>query len=89
MKLRGLRDKLRELGSDRVKGKTKGRETLYRYNGEVLKEEEEEPVPRDPRKAGADHKRTSSLRPPRQSFIEVNYEVCCRKLVAIALLTII
>ncbi|KAI0089676.1 hypothetical protein BDY19DRAFT_993248 [Irpex rosettiformis] len=73
-KLRTLRDKLRELGSERVKGKNKGKELLYRYNGGILEDGEEEPAPRDPRKAAGEHGRALSLRPPRQSFIEVNYE---------------
>ncbi|KAI0797390.1 hypothetical protein BC629DRAFT_1581681 [Irpex lacteus] len=48
-------------------GKTKGKELLYRYNGEILEEGEDEPVPWE-------HKRATSLRPLRQNFIEVNYE---------------
>ncbi|KAI0340456.1 hypothetical protein BDW22DRAFT_1486284 [Trametopsis cervina] len=72
-RLRALRDKLRESGSERVKGKTKGKELLYRFNGEIA-EGEEEPAIRDPRKAVGDAKRPVSLRPGRSTYVETRYE---------------
>ncbi|KAI0686331.1 hypothetical protein BC835DRAFT_1535777 [Cytidiella melzeri] len=74
VRLRVLRDKLRDSGSERVKGKTKGKELLYRYNGEVSEEGEEQLVLCDPRKASHGTKRLPSSRPARNAFIEVNYE---------------
>jgi hypothetical protein len=57
----------------RIKGKGKGKEILYRYAGEIV-EGETEPVPRDPRKLIGVKKLTTS-RPARNEFHEVRYEV--------------
>ncbi|OAX38050.1 hypothetical protein K503DRAFT_783166, partial [Rhizopogon vinicolor AM-OR11-026] len=52
----------------RIKGKGKGKETVTRYDGEVI-EGEPEPTPNDPRKASG-YKR----RPHREAFHEARYE---------------
>lgn len=52
----------------RIKGKGKGKETLTRYNGEVI-EGEPEPTTTDPRKAPGFKKR-----PHRDAFHEIRYE---------------
>ncbi|OCH94594.1 hypothetical protein OBBRIDRAFT_769324 [Obba rivulosa] len=72
-----LIEKLREKGFDqgedaRIKGKGKGKEVLYRYNGEVI-DGEHEAVIRDPRKE-AKIKKPPSLRPMRTEFVQVKYE---------------
>lgn len=75
---RALIEKIRALspsGSDpRIKGKGKGKEVLYRYDGEVV-DDEPEVVLQDPRKA-LGFKKLTSLRPARTMFHEVQYEVC-------------
>ena len=53
----------------RINGKGKGKETITRYDGEVI-EGEVAPVPKDPRK-GSGLKR----RPGREAFHEAKYEV--------------
>ncbi|KAL6309422.1 hypothetical protein BKA93DRAFT_723765 [Sparassis latifolia] len=70
-------DKLRELGADqgeeaRVKGKAKGKEILYRYDGEVI-EGEHPAVMRDPRKE-VKVRKLPTLRPLREEFAPVIYE---------------
>lgn len=74
-RFRVLTEKIRATqvgGSDepRIKGKGKGKETVTRYDGEVI-EGEPEPTPADPRKAPG-YKR----RPHREVFHEARYEVC-------------
>lgn len=73
---------------ERIKGKGKGKEMLYRFEGEVVgadgegQEEaaregsvkESEVVVRDPRKERT-FKRPQTLRPGRDVFYEVTYEV--------------
>lgn len=72
----------------RIKGKGKGKETLVRFEGEVVGNveeregeegsgsgvREEEIVVRDPR-LDKSVRRPNVLRPPRQEFLEVRYEV--------------
>ncbi|KAF8153235.1 hypothetical protein B0H34DRAFT_663177 [Crassisporium funariophilum] len=65
---------------ERIKGKGKGKEMLYRYEGEVVGPaepdqgfKEEEIVVRDPRKE-IGFKRPPTLRPMRTEFIEIKYE---------------
>lgn len=57
----------------RIKGKGKGKETLFRYNGEVAEGEPETHV-QDPRKMPG-FRPLKSLRPARTEFHEVKYEV--------------
>lgn len=79
-KLRTLLETVREATSasgesstePRIKGKAKGKEILYRYNGEVVQGEDEPPV-RDPRKDPTVRK-LPSLRPKRDVFHEIKYE---------------
>jgi histone-lysine N-methyltransferase SETD1 len=74
---------------ERIKGKEKGKESLYRYEGEVVgrgtesheraKEpgvvrDEEALIVKDPRKAPG-FKKLQNLRPGRSEFHEVKYEV--------------
>jgi hypothetical protein len=74
---RALIEKIRALSSDgnepRIKGKGKGKEVLFRYDGEVV-DGEPEVVLHDPRKAYG-FKKLTSLRPARVMFHEVQYEV--------------
>jgi hypothetical protein len=58
----------------RIKGKGKGKEILYRYEGEVI-EGEPDIFIRDPRKAYG-YKPQKSQRPGRTDFHELKYEVC-------------
>jgi hypothetical protein len=58
---------------DRIKGKGKGKEMLFRYDGEVV-ESESEVVVRDPRKVPG-FKKLVNLRPWRGEFHELKYEV--------------
>ncbi|KAG0704160.1 hypothetical protein DFH29DRAFT_989141 [Suillus ampliporus] len=72
-RFRALIEKIRPTqvdGSDepRIKGKGKGKETLTRYNGEVI-EGEPQPTTSDPRKAPGYKKR-----PHRDAFHEIRYE---------------
>ncbi|KAG1888342.1 hypothetical protein F4604DRAFT_2032796 [Suillus subluteus] len=72
-RFRALIEKIRAIqvdGTDepRIKGKGKGKETLTRYNGEVI-EGEPEPTTTDPRKAPGFKKR-----PHRDTFHEIRYE---------------
>jgi histone-lysine N-methyltransferase SETD1 len=57
----------------RIKGKGKGKEILYRYDGEII-EGEPDIFIRDPRKAYG-FKPQKSQRPARNDFHELNYEV--------------
>ncbi|KAF9224815.1 hypothetical protein BS17DRAFT_701726 [Gyrodon lividus] len=74
--MRSLLEKIRLAEKDRsgsssesrITGKGKGKETLTRYDGEVI-EGEAEPVPKDPRRAPGLKKR-----PGREAFHEVKYE---------------
>ena len=69
-----LIDKVREAGAAGTRIKTEGgKETLLRFEGEVVPGEPEV-VPADPRKAGG-FKRQVNLRPFRTEFYEVKYEV--------------
>lgn len=75
-RLRALLEKIRLADKDRppsseprINGKGKGKETITRYDGEVI-EGEVAPVPKDPRK-GSGFKR----RPGRDAFHEAKYEV--------------
>jgi hypothetical protein len=69
-----LVDKVREAGAAGTRIKTKGgKETLMRFEGEVVSGEPEV-VPADPRRAGG-FKRQVSLRPFRTELYEVKYEV--------------
>ncbi|KZT22302.1 hypothetical protein NEOLEDRAFT_1181040 [Neolentinus lepideus HHB14362 ss-1] len=56
----------------RIKGKVKGKEILYRYNGEIV-DGEDEPVVRDPRK-DLSMKRLPPQRSKRETFYEIKYE---------------
>ncbi|KAG1737512.1 uncharacterized protein EDB91DRAFT_1237881 [Suillus paluster] len=71
-RFRALIEKIRptQEGSEqpRIKGKGKGKETLTRYNGEVI-EGEPQPTTSDPRKAPGYKKR-----PHRDAFHEIRYE---------------
>ncbi|KAG2126600.1 hypothetical protein DEU56DRAFT_539512 [Suillus clintonianus] len=72
-RFRALIEKIRATQVDgsvepRIKGKGKGKETLTRYNGEVI-EGEPEPTTSDPRKAAGFKKR-----PHRDAFHEIRYE---------------
>lgn len=61
-------------GTDpRIKGKGKGKETLFRYDGEVV-EGEPEIIVQDPRKVNG-AKPLKSQRPSRNEFHELKYEV--------------
>lgn len=64
---------MQKLDAERVKGKSKGKEILYRFNGEVV-EGEPVPEPRDPRR-DASVKRLPCLRSQRTEYVEVKYEV--------------
>ena len=67
-------DKVREAGAAETRIKTKGgKETLLRFDGEVV-QGEPEVVLVDPRMVGG-FKRTTSLRPSRTELYEVKYEV--------------
>ena len=75
---RALAEKLREKGMDqgdeaRVKGKGKGKEIIFRYNGETI-EGEHEAVVRDPRK-DAKVKKAQPLRPYRTQLARCKWEV--------------
>lgn len=65
---------------ERIKGKGKGKETLTRFEGEVVPGEgddgirEEEVSIRDPRKERT-FKKLQSLRPGRSELYELKYEV--------------
>lgn len=61
------------LSDVRVKGKGKGKESLYRYDGEVVEGEPETYIG-DPRKSTG-FKPGKSLRPARNEFYELKYEV--------------
>lgn len=61
------------LEEQRIKGKGKGKEIVYRYAGEVVMDETE-PAVRDPRKL-IGVKKMTSLRPARNELYEVKYEV--------------
>lgn len=74
--MRALLEKIRSADKDgsasleaRINGKGKGKETITRYDGEVI-EGEAAPVLKDPRK-GSGFRR----RPGREAFHEVKYEV--------------
>jgi hypothetical protein len=74
--MRALLEKIRAVDKEgpasseaRINGKGKGKETITRYDGEVI-EGEAAPVPKDPRK-GSGLKR----RPGRDAFHEAKYEV--------------
>ena len=82
---RTLIDLIRKNGTstqvqERIRGKGKGRELLYRMEGEVFEMagedglREPEVLIRDPRKVDG-FKRMPSLRPGRNEFYEVKYEV--------------
>ena len=74
MKFALLMDKVREAGAAGTRIKTKGgKETLLRFDGEVVPGEPEI-IPADPRKAGG-FKRHVSLRPFRTELYEIKYEV--------------
>lgn len=74
MKFALLMDKVREAGAAGTRIKTKGgKETLVRFEGEVVPGEPEI-IPADPRKAGG-LKKQVSLRPLRTELYEVKYEV--------------
>lgn len=67
-------DKIRDAGAAETRIKTKsGKETLLRFDGEVVRGEPEV-VLGDPRKA-AGFKKQTSLRPFRTELYEVKYEV--------------
>jgi hypothetical protein len=75
-RFRQLMEKIRQLsieGEPRIKGKSKGKELIYRYGGEVI-DGEQPPVVRDPRKAPM-VKKLPNLRPGRGEFYTLNYEV--------------
>lgn len=57
----------------RVKGKGKGKEVVYRYEGDMIEGEPEVKVS-DPRKA-PEAKKRQSLRPHREQLYEYRYEV--------------
>jgi hypothetical protein len=79
-RLKSLLEKVRAAPSSsaaidpRIKGKGKGKEILYRYNGEVV-EGEPDIFLRDPRKAYG-FKSPKSQKSARNDFHEVKYEVC-------------
>ena len=60
-------------GEPRIKGKSKGKELIYRYGGEVI-DGEQPPLIRDPRKAPT-VKKLQNLRPGRGEFYTLKYEV--------------
>jgi hypothetical protein len=78
-RLKALLEKVRVAPSSsaaadpRIKGKGKGKEMLYRYDGEVV-EGESDIFIRDPRKAYG-FKPLKSQRPARSDFYELKYEV--------------
>ena len=72
-KLRLLMEAVQKVNTDRVKGKGKGKELLYRFNGETV-DDEPALVLRDPRK-DKEVKRLPSLRSQRTEYVEVKYEV--------------
>ncbi|KAF7292931.1 hypothetical protein MIND_01192200 [Mycena indigotica] len=59
-----------EVIAERIKGKGKGKEILYRFEGEVIGDEEEEPPVRDPRRLAT----AKPPRPPRDVFGIMSYE---------------
>ncbi|PSR81754.1 hypothetical protein PHLCEN_2v6263 [Hermanssonia centrifuga] len=72
-KYRSLIESVRESAPDRVKGKAKGKELLFRYNGEVG-ERESLPQPEDPRKDPKVKRPQHSSRSQRTEFLQVKYE---------------
>jgi histone-lysine N-methyltransferase SETD1 len=79
-RFRQLIEKIQQLDPNsehRIKGKGKGKEVLYRYEGEIV-EGEHMPPTRDPRKVPG-MRRLPPLRPRRGEFHVIKYEVSmCR-----------
>jgi hypothetical protein len=73
--MRILLEKIRSVSEQqqRIKGKGKGKEIVYRYGGEVVVDEAA-PIVKDPRKVPG-YKKMTSLRPGRSEMLPVNYEV--------------
>jgi hypothetical protein len=75
-RFRQLIEKIQQLDPNaehRIKGKGKGKEVLYRYEGEVVEGEHMPPI-RDPRKVPG-VRRLQPLRPGRGEFHVIKYEV--------------